>query len=330
MSQRESRKYITILVTELFPRLCKQRILLLNKDVSPSVKSTDGKQYMSIPYNLFEQYLLMGQQYYTERREWKNLTDFTNMMLDCCGYTKLTQIQFPSHVSKFHYIQEKRCHLRIDPSAENPEELAVAIAFMCEFKAVAAEFIQCCNEYYRAVCMLDTSDEKSCLIPICAIKPVMTNNTSESRPFADAITAIQPDDYHSHSSTSMEDDDESVRINLSNKRGRSSSPSSSSSRRNSLATHDPQQQQSQHKRQKIIEKSDGDDEGLNSYCMGGVDDALQILSKAADCMRHSVELWDWAFNMAPNGPWCRIYTGWEEGDAHRYKSDMRGTDNKSP
>jgi hypothetical protein len=299
MSQSEAKKHITVLVTELFPRLCKQRILLVNKEVSPSVKSTDGKQYISIPYNLFEQYLLLGQQYYIERREWENLTNFTNMMLDCCGYTKLSQIRFQSHVNKFHYIQENRSHLRIDSSAENHKELAVTIAFMCEFKAVAAEFIQFCNEYYRAVCMLDTNDEKSCLIPICAIKPASL--------FTDTTTAIQPEDYRS----SVEDQDESFRMNLNKKRERTSFVDSQ-----------------QHKRQKIIEMPDRGGEGLNSYCMGGVDNALQILSKAADCMRHSVELWDWAFNTAPNGPWSQMYTGWEEGKIYNLNTTPKYSQSK--
>jgi hypothetical protein len=290
MSQSESKKYITVLVTELFPRLCKQRVLLVDKDVPPSVKSTDGKQYISLPYNLFEQYLLLGQQYYIERREWENLTNFTNMMLECCGYTKLGQIRFQSHVNKFQYIQEQRSHLGIDTNTKNYQELAVTVAFMCEFKAIAADFIQFCNEYYRAVCMLDSTNEKSCLIPICAIKPA--NNASECGHFTDTTTAIQPEDYRS--SSSIEEDDD--RLNANRKRGRSSSIIDL-----------------QNKRQKIIEMPDRGGQGLNSYCMGGVDQALQILSKAADCMRHSVELWDWAFSTAPNGSWTQIYSGWEEG-----------------
>lgn len=272
LNQSDSQKFIKILVTELFPRLCKQRILITDKSTQPSVKSTDGKQYIILPYHLFEQYLLLGQQYYIEHREWQELDYFTDIMLDCCGYTKLSQTRFPSHLYRFMYLQEKRSTLHTTP------DLNVTIAFMCEFKAVAAEFVQFSYEYYRAVCTLD-SDEKSCLIPICAIKP-------------ESLSAIQPDDYEDEEE---EEDEEMEEINMNNKRNNASI-------RNEYHS----------KRQKLVEYPDRGGQGLNSYCMGGVDHALQILSKAADCMRHIVELWDWASQLSPDRD--KIYSGWEEGN----------------
>lgn len=332
MNQQDSKKYIKILVTELFPRLCKQRILLTHKEIQPSVKSTDGKQYISIPHHLFEQYLLLGQQYHIEHRDWIELTHFTNSMLDCCGYTRLGQIGFQSHVNKFQYMQEKRSQIRIDATSTTTEEggenddLAVSVAFMCEFKAIAVQFIQFCNEYYRAVCTLDVNgdEEKSCLIPICAIKPAITNNTSDRRDFTDTTTAIQPQDYYqtfagSSSSTieeeGAEEEDYSHQMNSNNKRGRSlscSSFSNNSSTRRSSTDILFAAGYANDKRQRL-EVPDRGGEGLNSYCMSGVDSALQILSKAADCMRHIVELWDWALQMAPGVQWIEIYGGWEQG-----------------
>ncbi|KAI7897092.1 uncharacterized protein EV154DRAFT_490449 [Mucor mucedo] len=320
MSQLESKKYIKILVTELFPRLCKQRILLTHKDIPPAVKSTEGKQYISIPYNLFEQYLVLGQQFYIEHRDWIELSNFTNAMLDCCGYTRLGQIGFQSHINKFQYMQEKRCGVRIDPNSIGSNDLAISIVLMCEFKAVAVEFIQFCNEYYRAVCTLDSpaGQDKSCLIPICAIKPALTNNTSGRQFFNDTTTAIQPEDYNSFTSSNGEEDDDKedkdYRLNSNNKRDRPV-PSSSRSDCPVNNSHDahlyPYQRHHVNKRQKV-QLPDRGGEGLESYCMGGVDSALQILSKAADCMRHIVELWDWAFQMSPDGLWDEIYGDWEQ------------------
>jgi hypothetical protein len=317
INQKESKNYIKTLVTELFPRLYKQRILLTHKDIQPAVKSTVGKQYILIPYNLFEQYLLLGQQYYIEHKEWAELSNFTNNMLDCCGYKRLGQIGFQSHVSKFQYMQEKRSQIRVDPNSEKHENLIVSIAFMFEFKAVAVEFIRFCNEYYRAVCTLNSTngEEKSCLIPICAIKPALANNTSERQHFTDTTTAIQPEDYRSSSGSSIEEDGEDYfRINANNKRSRSLSTASFSSKRNLITDENiyPHQQQKVNKRHKI-ELPDRGGEGLDSYCMSGVDHALQILSKAADCMRHIVGLWSWANQMSPNISWDEIHGNWEQG-----------------
>lgn len=304
MNQKERKDHIKILVTDLFPRLYKQRILLTQKNIQPTIRSTDGKQYIIIPYNLFEQYLLLGQQYYIENREWTELSNFTNCMLDCCGYTKLSKIGFQSHISKFQYMQEKRLQIRVDPNSENREDLIVSIAFIFELKVVAVEFIQFCYEYYRAVCTLDstTGEKKSCLIPICAIKPALRNNTSERECFSDATTAIQPENYRSSSGSSIEEEEnEEFHINANNKRSRSLSESFSSSER------EPDIEINTNKCQKMKFFNRGGGEGLDSYCMNGVDNALQILSKAADCMRHIVSLWNWAF------PKCSDGDDWEKG-----------------
>lgn len=73
------------LVTDLLQRLWKQRILLTGRDRAPSVKSTDSKHYIVIPYNLFEHYMLIGQRYYIQKHDWAELVKFTCAMLDCCG-----------------------------------------------------------------------------------------------------------------------------------------------------------------------------------------------------------------------------------------------------
>ncbi|KAI8883979.1 hypothetical protein K501DRAFT_248726 [Backusella circina FSU 941] len=292
MPRLESKKYIRILVTELFPRLCKQRVLLTSKESHPTVKYTDGKQYISIPYNLFEQYLLIGQQYFIGRREWNELVQFTHAMLDCCGYTRLSQIGFQSHVNKFQYLQEMRSNLSVGisddstqtNSSSNDNELHVSIALMCEFKAVAIEFVRLSFDYYKLVCAIENNDkeEKSCLIPICVIKTLSSDTT----------TAIQPENYRSSSASSVEEEDT---INQYNKRRRRSNTDDNNFKRPRLVPNMPER-----------------GEGLDSYCMGGVDDALQVLSKAADCMRHIVELWDWASQSAPEIDWNELYGGWEQ------------------
>ncbi|KAI9350964.1 hypothetical protein BD770DRAFT_393997 [Pilaira anomala] len=324
ISHSESKKYIKILVTELFPRLCKQRILLTHTDIQPCIRSTDGKQYILIPHNLFEQYLLLGQQYYIENRDWTELSYFTNCMLDCCGYTRLGQIGFQTHVSKFQYMQEKRGDIHLDFNSNDLKNLSVHVAFMCEFKAVAIEFIQFCNDYYRAVCTLDSvsDEERSCLIPICAIRPSVKSQSLKSRYFTDVTTAIQPDGYRSSSGSSMdggeeeEEEEDRYRNNLNNKRSRSlSSSPSSSTRKDPYIDHThlhPHQQQKHANKRPRVELPDRSGEGLNSYCMSGVDSALQILSKAADCMRHIVDLWDWAHQVSPSGPWNELYGDWEK------------------
>jgi len=172
---------------------------------------------------------------------------------------------------------------------------------MLEFKAVAADFIRLSDEYYRAVCMLDdSSEEKSCLIPICAMKPA----SSKQFGYRDTNTAIQPEFYQPPSpsnvnSSDKDEENDGEIINENNKRTRSLSFSSSST----------------DKRRKLMAYPDRGGEGLDSYCMGGVDNALQILSKAADCMRHVVELWDWASKVAlpENKSLDQLYGSWEQG-----------------
>ncbi|CAO3627479.1 unnamed protein product [Mucor hiemalis] len=314
VSQVESEKYIKTLVTELFPRLSKQRILLTHKDIQPSVKSTDGKQYILIPYNLFEQYLLLGQQYYIERREWSGLSKFTDTMLDCCGYTRLGQIGFQSHVNKFQYMQEKRPFIRIDPDSNRSNELTVLTAFMCEFKAVAVEFIYLCNQYYRAVCSIDSiaGEEKSCLIPVCAIKPTLANDISQHQQHPSTTTAIQPEAYRSSSTSSIEEDeDERVQLNNNNKRVHTI-PTPLIEKSNFVDEDIYSSHQYRNRKRQKVDLPDRGGEGLSSYCMNGVDSALQLLSKAADCMRHIVVLWEWAIQASPDVSREEMYQGWEE------------------
>ncbi|RCH85841.1 hypothetical protein CU098_002908, partial [Rhizopus stolonifer] len=269
MDQLESSKYTKTLVTDLFPRLCKQRIVLTGQDTQPSVKTADGKQHISIPYTLFDQYILLGQRYYLENHAWEDLIQFTNTMLDCSGYTKLSQTEFVTHIQKFQYIQQKRV-----------EQQSLDVVFMSEYKAVAAQFVCFSYQYYRAVCMLDSKEEKSCLIPICAIKPNML--LAEDN-FLDSSSSTL-------TTSSLESDNEDHECHK--KRTRKDSTLVSE------------------KRPKLTKDNRG--EGLNAFCMNGVDHALQILSKAADCMRHLVDLWDWACQTTPVGILEDVYDGWEE------------------
>ncbi|KAL0093528.1 hypothetical protein F4703DRAFT_1730022, partial [Phycomyces blakesleeanus] len=283
MKPDASKKCIKLLVTELLPRLWKQRVMLARGDKQPSIKSTDSKHYIVISYKLFEQYMLVGQQYYIEQREWEELTKFTCAMLDCSGYARLGRLCFQSHVNRFQYLKNQRSYIRLDledSESDSPpsdgthyhEELHVAVAFMCEFMAVAAQFVEFSHEYYRAVCGLDDNapnkDEKTCLIPVCAIQPslaphrtLLTNEYKENNSNNKNDTGVNCDN---------DDGDDDAGVNL--ERG----------------------------------------EGLDSYCMRGVDEALQILSKAADCLRHIVDLWEWANVAAPNTNWANIYGSWEQ------------------
>ncbi|KAI9485785.1 MAG: hypothetical protein EXX96DRAFT_613639 [Benjaminiella poitrasii] len=258
--ENKRQHYIHLLVTQVFPCLFQQRILLLNQRASPSL---EGKM-ICMPFHLFEQYLLLGQQYYLERRDWQALFKFTGNMLACCGYARPTN----DHLERFYRMRRYRTQLHVKDNEDN-DELMARVAIMLEFKSVVVDFIQCSVAYYESVC---GCDEKSCLIPICII------HDDDNVAAAASTTALKPDDYEDviH-------------------------PTSTSNKRSRYRNED---QWTEGKRRK---RDDG--EGLDATCMKGVDDTLQILSKAADCLRHLVELWDWAMYKAPDYDWLN---DWEE------------------
>ncbi|KAI8137834.1 hypothetical protein BJV82DRAFT_326732 [Fennellomyces sp. T-0311] len=295
---QHSEKCIKVLVTELLQRLWKQRILLTRRDRPPSVKSTESKHYIVISYNLFEEYMLIGQRYYIQQHNWGELVKFTCAMLDCCGYSGLGRLDFLSHTNRFQYMKEQRGNIRLDlddqakdgpESSEQPEDLRVLVAFMCEFMAASAQFVQFGYEYYRAVCAVDDSQqEKSCLIPICAIQPTNKKDQRER----------QQDDHSRSASPELRDEGSRKR----------SAPDTNGDSMNLTRVVQPERHTKKLKLDNIPDRG----EGLNAYCMRGVDDALQILSKAADCMRHLVDLWQWGSMTSPKTNWNTVFGGWEQ------------------
>ncbi|KAI8066196.1 uncharacterized protein B0P05DRAFT_553331 [Gilbertella persicaria] len=79
------------------------------------------------------------------------------------------------------------------------------------------------------------------------------------------------------------------------------------------------------KRPRLEEQDRG--QGLDSYCIRGVDEALQVLSQAADCLRHVVELWQWASTTISQKSLVDHLGGWEQElcrviDGYRLPFDM--------
>ncbi|ORZ16308.1 hypothetical protein BCR42DRAFT_482563 [Absidia repens] len=364
-------KCIHILVTNLFPRLWKQRILLTNSGCTPTIKSTDGKHYIIIPCNLFEEFLRLGQRYYIDHRRWNDIIKFTCSMLDCCGYEGLARLDFLSHTNRFQYLKEQRHSLQViqndavqqqqqqQQSAAREDEtspstsfasrsittktpssptstsatsvlginadkdtLLTVVAFMCEFMAVSSQFTQFAYDYYRAICVLDSSSpssssssssdtsdttsgggqrqEKSCLIPICAIQ-----------------SSNQLVGEHWKKPTTKTATTTSSRQAPTSNPTLSSSTSTTTLNENQYQDNDHQHQTKKSKQMDHIYEDELDSgnskgsDGLNSDCMMGVDQTLQILSKAADCLRHLVNLWDWATHKAPDIHWTSLFGSWE-------------------
>lgn len=207
-------------------------------------------------------------------------------------------------------MKEQRGNIRIDQDdteeggSENAEDIRVLVAFMCETMAAASQIVQFGNDYYKSVCADDDGkDEKSCLIPICAMQPSFSSakagrqdipSETQSREGTVPITS-------SEKSTTEEED------NSRKRKG--------SERDSEEANNEEQQQSDSEHRTKKPKLDDMPDrgKGLDSYCMRGVDDALQTLSKAADCMRHMVDLWQWAVLVAPKTNWVNVFGSWEQG-----------------
>lgn len=312
-------KCIRILVTDLLQRLWKQRILLTGRDRAPSVKSTDSKHYIVIPYNLFEHYMLIGQRYYIQKHDWSELVKFTCAMLDCCGYAGLGRLDFLSHTNRFQYMKEQRPNIRLDTDEaaaqaegipeeqrQRPEDLHVLVAFMCEFMAATSQFVQFGYDYYKAVCVIDDSaqDEKACLIPICAIQPGVLKKGSMP------LVSSHDDDSHHHEQQQQQqplqqlqrtehDDADAARKRTIDERNED----------NSTPNDDEERQTKKARLDEMLEERG---QGLDAYCMKGVDEALQILSKAGDCLRHLVDLWQWAAMKSPKTNWITVFGGWEE------------------
>ncbi|KAI9340610.1 hypothetical protein BD770DRAFT_399569 [Pilaira anomala] len=290
----ERQKCISLLVTELFPRLCKQRLLLVRKDKVPSIKSTESKHYITLPYNLFEQFLLLGQRFYIKKHKWEESSKFTCAMLSACGYNGLEQLDSVSHIIRFQFLKEHRNSVRIDEDTENVadthalpsiEDLSILSTLMCEYMAATSHFVQFGYDYYKYVCGTDdtsNNQEKSCLIPVCSFQPTnpIHHRTSTNK-------RLQQSEETERNTLNFSDDSRLLRRN--DKRVKIDSTSSS-----------------------VTDDEENRGKGLDSYCVKGVENALQILSKAGDCLRHCVDLWNWANSKLSQKSLLDQLGGWEQ------------------
>ncbi|KAI8645756.1 hypothetical protein BD408DRAFT_411480 [Parasitella parasitica] len=302
-TEEEKKKCISLLVTELFPRLCKQRLLLVRKDKVPSIKSTESKHYITLPHILFEQFLLLGQRYYIKKHRWEESTKFTCAMLSACGYNGLDQLDSVSHIIRFQFLKEHRASVRIDEDNENgdmhslptTDDLSIVSTLMCEFMVAASQFVQFGYDYYRYVCGTDSAassaEEKTCLIPVCSFQPndnLASHRLGQKRTYL-SKQANTPD----RNTLNFSDDLQLLRRN--DKRLKLDDGSNCSAAD-----------------ENEYDEEDDRSLGLDSYCVQGVDEALQILSKAADCLRHVVELWQWAVGKISQKSIIKHLGGWEQ------------------
>lgn len=208
-------------------------------------------------------------------------------------YNGLDQLDSVSHVIRFQFLKEHRNSIRIDdeeePASSSTEDLSIIATLMCEYMAAASQFVQFGYDYYKYVCGTDeqssTTDEKSCLIPVCSFRPNNPIKSSQKRAY---------NCEEDRNTLNFSDDSQLIQQSM-DKRPKLNSSSSSS-------LHDEEEYD-----------EFGRSRGLDSYCVTGVDDALQILSKAADCLRHIVELWQWASIKLSKKNLIDHLGGWEQG-----------------
>jgi hypothetical protein len=206
-------------------------------------------------------------------------------------YNGLEQLDSVSHIIRFQYLKEHRNSVRIDDedahSSPSTEDLSIIATLMCECMVAASQFVQFGYDYYKYVCGTDekssSAEEKSCLIPVCSFQP---NN-----PIQSGKKRVNNKNQEDRNTLNFSDDSHMMRAD---KRPRLNSSSNSSI-------------------QEEEEDEYGRGRGLDSYCVTGVDDALQILSKAADCLRHIVELWQWASGKLSQKKLMDNLGGWEQG-----------------
>lgn len=171
---------------------------------------------------------------------------------------------------------------------------------MCEYMAAASQFVQFGYDYYKYVCGTDekynTAEEKSCLIPVCSFQPNHPIKSGQKR-----VNKSQQEDRNT-----LNFSDDSHLLRSMDKRPRLNSSSSSNS---------------------SVQEEEKDEfgrgRGLDSYCVTGVDDALQILSKAADCLRHTVELWQWATSKLSKKKLIDHLGSWEQGTQYELTINIR-------
>lgn len=220
------------------------------------------------------------------------------------SYNGLEQLDSVSYAVRFQYLKEHRNSVRIDDDGENGdfnalpsiEDLSIISTLMCEYMAATSQFVQFGYEYYKYVCGTDESlssaEEKSCLIPVCSFQPNNGgHNKSGSKRTYDSSSEKNTLDFS--------DDSHLLRRNDKLKKFSSSSSSSVT--------------------------DDDDNEraiGLDSYCVKGVDNALHILSKAGDCLRHCVDLWNWANGQLSQKTLTDHLGGWEKGKDRTVKAQL--------
>lgn len=225
-------------------------------------------------------------------------------------------------------MKEQRPNIRLDTDEaaaqaegipeeqrQRPEDLHVLVVFMCEFMAATSQFVQFGYDYYKAVCVIDDSaqDEKACLIPICAIQPGVLKKGSMP------LVSSHDDDSHHHEQQQQQplqqlqrtehDDADAARKRTIDERNED----------NSTPNDDEERQTKKARLDEMLEERG---QGLDAYCMKGVDEALQILSKAGDCLRHLVDLWQWAAMKSPKTNWITVFGGWEEGEFLHWMVDQ--------
>ncbi|KAI9243706.1 hypothetical protein BY458DRAFT_530370 [Sporodiniella umbellata] len=229
----EKQEVISILVTDLFPRLCKQKLVLVQRDI----KST--AEWIHLPYPLFEQFLLLGQRFYIKQHLWPEAIEFTETMLMACGYPCART------------LQDLKGHRGVIQVEDN-EDFGIMATVMCEYMAATCQFVQYGCNYYHAVCR-PQDEVQSCLIPICNFQK----------------GEVEEDQHRQKKMRISSDDD--------------------------LGSLEKERSQ-----------------GLDSYCVQGVDDTLQVLSRAADCLRHLVELWQWATEKLSTEEIVDHFGSWEQ------------------
>lgn len=203
---------------------------------------------------------------------------------------------------RFQYLKEHRNSVRIDDDSiengennsnaspsPNSDDLLLISTLMCEYMMATSQFVQFGYDYYEYVCGTDKtssqSEEKSCLIPVCSFQPLKTSPSSSSK--------------------------------VGNKRGPNDDDSSTEKTTLNFANDSSLQGDKRQRLDKstmnVIRHNDDRGSGLDSYCVNGVDEALQILSRAGDCLRHIVELWQWATDNMSSKSATDLTDGWEKG-----------------
>lgn len=201
-----------------------------------------------------------------------------------------------SHIIRFQFLKEHRNSVRIDEDTENVadthalpsiEDLSTLSTLMCEYMAATSHFVQFGYDYYKYVCGTDdasSNQEKSCLIPVCSFQPTnpIHHRTSTNK-------RLQQSEETERNTLNFSDDSRLLRRN--DKRVKIESSSSS-----------------------VTDDEENRGKGLDSYCVKGVENALQILSKAGDCLRHCVDLWNWANSKLSQKSLLDQLGGWEQGN----------------